>query len=265
MRKMRLFSIISIFLCVSFSAEAQCDSLRLEAALLQRQAYYQEDPAAASALLLDKARILLSAGEPQQASATLARVRAWLLDQTQLRTYRLLQEEAYYGSGEWESALSCIDTNDSARRHLALDALVMAANRRYDQSKALARSHIVQNFPSEMQDDALQRIDSLYRHKPRYTSQKAAMALSFLPPIGQAIAGHTREGFGALVTEAASAAFAVWQIIEGCYITGILGGGIMLEMAYMDNFNNTLRYTEEANNRNRAEFLGRLETILKAR
>lgn len=262
---MRLFSIISIFLCVCFSAEAQSDSLRLKAALLQRQAYYQEDPSAASALLLEKARVLLSAGEPQQASATLARVRAWLLDQTQLRTYRLLQEEAYYGSGEWESALSCIDTNDSARRHLALDALVMAANRRYDQSKALARSHIVQNFPSEMQDDALRRIDSLFRHKPRYTSQKAAMALSFLPPVGQAIAGHTREGFGALVTEAASAAFAVWQIIEGCYITGILGGGIMLEMAYMDNFNNTLRYTEEANNRNRAEFLGRLETILKAR
>lgn len=265
MRKMRLFSIISIFLCVCFSADAQSDGLLLKAALLQREAYYEEEPTSANAMLLEKARVQLDAEDPQAASSTLAHIKAWLLDEGQLRTYRLLQEEAYYGSEDWESALSCIDSTDTDWQHLALDALVFAANRRYDDSKAYAKNYIEQAFPSDRQDEAMLQIEELYRHKPRYTSQKAAVALSFLPPLGQALAGHTREGFGALITEVASAAFTVWQIIEGCYVTGIVGGGIMLEMAYMDNFNNTLRYTEEANRRNRAEFLGKLETILKVR
>lgn len=254
---MRRFCTISIFLCVSIFADAQ--DARLRAALLEREAFRSEEPAEAGRLLLDKAALLLDAGQAQAAGEALSRVRTWLLDETEQQTYRRLREEAFFRAGAYDAADSF---REPAGGDARLDALVAAGIRRYEESRTLAAQHLQAVLPEAELPQALHALDALYANAPRLKKEKTATALAFLPPLGHWYTGHYGEGLFSMLGNAAAAGLIVWQVLDGSYITGLLGGGMLLERTFMSNVENSAAHARAYNEAAQEDFLRRLDALL---
>lgn len=68
--------------------------------------------------------------------------------------------------------------------------------------------------------------------RPKAKSPVTAILLSILPPAGHMYV-HSADGIPVALASYASAAFTVWQALEGNWITVVLGGGSLLSMNYM--------------------------------
>ena len=91
--------------------------------------------------------------------------------------------------------------------------------------------------------------------EPKLKSPLAAIILSAFTPFGHMYVG-SRKGFTVGLVSAASAAFAIWQAFEGCWITAFLGGGSLLAMSYMrENLQLVPSLAEKYNAQARQNFL----------
>ena len=66
-----------------------------------------------------------------------------------------------------------------------------------------------------------------------------------------------------MILNAGAAAFTIVEILDYSWITGILGGGILLnETFFKDNLSRNLSRVEEVNRKSVKEFANSLETLL---
>ena len=106
-------------------------------------------------------------------------------------------------------------------------------------------------------------VRELFRHTPRERKESAAAWLSLLPPLGQLYLGEPGRGALALLSTAGSAAFVLWQCLDGCWITGLLGGGLLLKETWFDrNLIRNVEAVESVNTARRAAFAGKLAALL---
>lgn len=251
--KIRLSCIICTFLCGVFSAEAQSPQER--ALALERTVWQADGPEEASAALQAKAACYAEAGMPEEALATLERIKLYLLDEPQRRD--VLRSKAAYAlaAGQETTALSLLEESGTADENPVLYAVLLASAGRYDEARTAA-------LRTPGADAAA--IEKLFRKVPKDKSETTAMWLSLVPGLGQCYLGKPGAGLVSVGLTGASAAFLVWQCMDGCWITGLLGGGLLLKEFYFDrNIIRTVESVDTVNRERREAFARQLQTLLE--
>lgn len=214
MRKTLPYCIISIFLCAASSIEAAepRDSLywAMEAVACEREAFASGDMYEANDAILRKAKCCMRAGNYTSAAAALQRVQMYMLDAPgRIRTAHL-KEVCAFLTGDFDAARSYSLEQPVLEGADAEDAAIAALLG--DMRSALAAA-------------------------PSYKSESRAVALSFLPPLGQWYTGHYAEGLVSVGLNAAAAGLVAFGCIGGDWVTGLLGGGMALTYTFMGNVN----------------------------
>lgn len=152
--------------------------------------------------------------------------------------YRLVSYEQsllFYLTGEPARALWKIDefihrSADSAAFESFLPIKILSLNQTMQWQEA-KKSFLLfvrkQDFPPEKKTKLEQAISNLYdeENRPRIKSVKKAENLSrFFPGVGQMYAGKTGEGIVNFLINASVLTFAGFEVYNGFYITGYLGG-----------------------------------------
>ena len=230
MLRQRLFCTISIFLCALFSASAQdWESL---AVAYERTIFDGAGLEETNNALRAKAHCYKQLGRWADASATLARIRMFALDERARTEVLYEQELCFFLGGEFSQAAALVgEVGDGTREALLLHALVLAYDGRYDESEIYAARFISWDGPSPR----LQELLNLYAAHPLSHNATAAMVWSFFPPLGHFYNGEFGEGVLSGTLNAAALAFTVANFVSGYWVTGLLGGGIVLNYTFMGN------------------------------
>ena len=259
------FFITSIFLFAAFSAEAQeRTDWALKAAEHERAAFYAEDPREAAEALAEKAYCYRQCGRYEDAVATLGRIGLYLLTPERVGEVLYEKELCSYLAGDCEGAASYMEeagVSDTPRR-LLLDALVLGGCARWDESRDKAVKLVDLRYEGEEREAALQEIRTLYSKVPELKKESQAALRSFLPPLGLSYTGHLPEGLARMGLDALAAGWIVWQCIGGNWITGILGGGVVLNSAFMGGLERSVSFVEEYNRDALAGFNAVLRDLL---
>ena len=192
---------------------------------------------------------------PEEALATLERIKLYMLDEPMRR--EVLRSKAAYAlaAGQEATALSLLEESGTAWDDPAQYAVLLASAGRYDEARTAAL-----RVPGT---DAA-AIEKLFRKAPKDKNETTALWLSLIPGLGQCYLGKPGAGLVSVGLTAASAAFLVWQCLDGCWITGLLGGGLLLKEFYFDrNLVRTAESVDAVNRERREQFVSRLQTLLE--
>ena len=259
LRRIRLSCIISIFLCGAFSAEAQtaagADPLE-EALRWERIVYTSPEPDEVHAALQAKAACYARAGLYEEAVSTLERIRMYLLDPS--RTAGVLADKARYSlaAGDAAAALGYLEESGTTDADPALYAVLLARAGRWTEAQETA----LRCCTSDTQRKA---VGELFAGTPRTRTEGMAAFLSFFPPAGQLYLGKPGEGFLSMGLHAGAAGFTVWQLLGRHWISGFLGGGLLLSETFLErNLARNVEGVEAANAAAAERFAARLEELL---
>lgn len=267
MHRTLLSFITSIFLCAAFSAEAQeRTDWALKAVERERAAFYAEDPSEAAEALAEKAYCYRQCGRYDEAVATLERIALYLLEPERVEDVLYEKELCSYLAGDWERAASYMEEagGSDAPRRLLLDALVLAGCARWNESLAKAVEHVNLRYDGNDREAAVQELKDLYARAPKLKEEGRAVLRSFLPPLGHSYTGHLSEGLKAMGLDAAATGWIVWQGLGGNWITGILGGGVVLNAAFMGGMERSISLVDEYNKDALAGFNAVLRDVLRS-
>ena len=149
-------------------------------------------------------------------------------------------------------------------RRLLLDALVLGGCARWDESLAKAVELVDLRYEGEERETARQELRDLYARVPKLKKENQAILRSFLPPLGHSYTGHLPEGLIAMGFDAAAVGWIVWQCLGGNWITGILGGGVVLNAAFMGGMERSISLVDEYNRDALAGFNAVLQDVLRS-
>lgn len=230
MLKTRLFCIMCISLCALYSSRAQdWESMAVE---LERTVWNGASIEETNDALIRKAACYGRLGRYADASATLGRVRMFALEPEEQGRVLYGQELYWFMSGDFGQAATLIEeVGDGSREALLLHALVLAYAGRYDESEIYAARFVSWDGPCPRLGELLK----FYECHPRPRKASAAMALAFVPPLGHFYNGAYGEGLLSLGLNGGAAAFVVANLLGGYWVTGIVGGGILLNYTFMGN------------------------------
>lgn len=230
---MSVSCIISIFLFAAFSTSAQTPQEWVYKAVECERAVFEAGSQDVDSLIMAKVQCLKQAGEFASASENLGRIMMFGLTEEQLHDVLYEKELCSYLSGDFEAAASYM--KESGRESLsALDSLVLAEN-------------------------------GLLEGMPRVKSEGTATFLSFLPPLGHFYTDNYGEGMLSMALNAGAASFALFNILDGCWVTGILGGAIALNYTFMGNMERTLFLVDKYNYTKRRFFCDSMKKELYLR
>ena len=263
-RTLRFF-ITSIFLCAAFSSDAQeRTDWALRAVECEHAAYTAEDPREAAEALVEKAYCYRQCGRFDEAVATLGRVSMFQLAPERRGDVLYEKELCSYLAGDYEGAASYMEEAGGSGdpRRLMLDALVLGGCARWDESRALAEDLVTLRYDGQEREAALEQLRDLYSRTPKLKKEGQAVLRSFLPPLGHLYTGHLSEGLASMGFNAAAAGWIVWQCLGGNWITGILGGGVALNAAFMGGMERSVELVDEYNRDAAAGFNALLRDVL---
>lgn len=253
MRRTLLFCITYIFLCGALSTRAQdASGWELKAVELERTVFSSDDPFEANDALVEKAFCYKQCRRFSDAVTTLSRVRMYLLSPEKQSEVIYEKELCSYLAGDFDAAAAYIEearaTNAAENTaSLMLDALVYGECGRWDESRAQAEKLADALYEGLDLETALEQIHEFYETKPELKSEKSAFIRAFLPPLGHWYTGNYGEGLLSMALNAAAAGWCVWQCLEGCWISGLLGGGIALNYTFMGNQERSAYLVEKYN------------------
>lgn len=265
-RTLRFF-ITSIFLCAAFSASAQVGTdWELKAVEYERIAFSAEDPAEAAEALVQKAYCYRQCGRYAEAVATLSRISMYQLPAERRGEVLYEKELCSCLAGDYEGAVSYMEEagESASPERLAADAMALAGCARWDESLAKAESLISLRYDGEEREEALRGLRELYSRKPELKTEKQAVLRSFLPPLGHLYSGHLAEGLAYTGLDAAAAGWIVWQCLGHNWVTGLLGGGVLLNAAFMGGMERSVELADEHNKDALAGFNYALRSFLAA-
>ncbi|MBO6169502.1 MAG: hypothetical protein J6O51_05970 [Bacteroidales bacterium] len=232
------------------------DSLAVQ---YERQVYSGASLEEVNAALMGKAECYKMLGRYSDASATLARVRMFALTPEERQELLFQQELCWFMDGDFKQAASLVEeVGDGSQDALLLHALVLAYAGRYDESEIYAARCVSWDGPCERLGELLK----YYGAHPRVRSAQTAMALAFVPPLGHLYNGAWGEGLLSLGLNSAAAGFTVANLLGGYWITGIVGGGILLNYTFMGNQQRNAELVSKHNRRGPMEFGDGLRALL---
>lgn len=212
-----------------------------------------------NAALIGKAGCYAQLGRYADASSTLSRVRMFALTPGERQDVLYKQELYMYLSGDFQQASTLIEeVGDGTQDALLLHSLVLAYAGKYDESEIYAARFVSWDGPCERLPELLK----FYEGHPRQKSASKAMALSFVPPLGHFYNEAYGEGLLSLGLNGAAAAFVVANLLGGYWVTGILGGGILLNYTFMGNQERNAALAQRHNSRDPIAFGDSLRALL---
>ncbi len=258
----RFCCIICIFLCAIFSASGQRQpslSVRDSALFWERAAFASDTPEAAQKALFRKAECLSRAALWEEARGTLERIRLYQLEDAELTEVLHLKALCCKETGAWEEALASLEEGGVQGADPAFHAVLLARNRRFAEAREAA---LICAGDDPVRREAVMR---LFEKTPRGKKEKTAAFLSLVPPAGQLYLGRPGEGLLSMALNAGAAGFTAWQLAGGNWVTGLLGGGMLLmETYYKGNLNRNLSRVEKVDEDAVSAFVQSLETLLES-
>ena len=257
-----LLSIICIFLCVPFSADAQDhgdeDDPLGEALRWERVVSGSDDPETIFRALRSKAICYANASLYADALRTMERVRVYLLDPEEV--WEVLVDKAIYAelSGDPGVALGYLEESGKAGSFPGFYSVLLAGAWRFEESLEQA----LRLASSQEEEEAIR---SLFKKAPRRKKENNALAWSFIPPAGQLYLGKPSAGILSLILNAGAAGFTVYELIHGDWVTGLLGGGLLLnETFFKGNIEKNLQSVEAVNKRSIEAFMDSLDSLIQS-
>lgn len=256
---MRLLFIIFTFLFVQFSASGQevPDENPLEEALRwERVVYRSNDPDTLFRALQAKAICYAEASLYSEALRTMERVKMYLLDPDE--AWEVLVMKAFYAklSGDPGAALGYLEESGDAGSYPELYSVLLAGAWRFDESLEQALS------VASTEEEAA-AIRELFRKAPRLRKENTAAAWSFLPPGGQIYLGKPAAGLLSMALNAGAAALTAYELIQGDWVTGLLGGGLLLnETFFKGNMVKNVQSVSSVNKLSIEAFTASLDSLL---
>ena len=211
----RLFFTICIFLSAVSSIDAQ--DWAMEAVECERQVFEADNPQSANEALIRKALCYRKMNDYSKASESLERVRMYLMEPEERNELLLNKALCSAKAQNTEDALSCLEQ-------------IIASG-------------------TEAGAEIKSQLDELQNSRPAPKSEDRAMLLAMLPPLGHCYTDNYKEGAVSLALNALAAGWTLWQCLEGCWISGLLGGGIALDYTYMGGIGESIalvgKYNDE--------------------
>ena len=255
------FCTIFIFLSAAYSANGQesgGDGPLERALRWERTVYSAEDQSAIDSALIEKAHCYEEASLPEEAVRTLDRIRLYLLEPTEVQKILLLKSRYSRKAGDLGAALGYLEESGLAEDHPMKYAVLLAASRRYSESKEYA----LLCAGSESERNAVMR---LFKKAPKLKKEGTAAALSFLPPAGQIYLGRPMEGVAMLLLNVGAVGFTAMELAGHNWITGFLGGGLLLNETFFKwNMERNLSDVDAVNKRSAEEFAYSLDYLLNS-
>ncbi len=261
-RRLRIpsLSIIFILLFAATSVKGQTaeglDALE-QALRWEKVVFTSEDQDRINDALLQKAGCYAAASMPEEALKTLDRIPLYMLDRNAAGKVLLLKSELCRETGDFGAALGYLEESGKAADFPERYAVLLALARRYEES---LEQSLICTGNDETRSKA---VSGLFRKAPGLKNESTATLLSSIPPLGQIYLGKPAEGIASMALNAGAAGFTVWQLIGHNWITGILGGGILLNETFLKaNMARNVSGVEEANRAASEEFARSLENLL---
>lgn len=251
--------IICIFLCVQFSANAQdtADFHSLEEALRwERVVSSSDDPETVFRALMAKANCYADVSLYSEATRTLERVKMYLLDPDEAREVLIMKAIYAKLGGDFGAALGYLEESGDAGSYPELYSVLLAGAWRFDEALEQAL-----NVVSSEEEAAA--IRDLFRKTPRLRKENTAAAWSFVPPAGQIYLGKPAAGLLSMILNAGAAALTAYEIIQGDWVTGLLGGGLLLnETFFKGNMEKNIQSVSSVNKLSIEAFTASLDSLL---
>ena len=255
-------SIICIFLCAVFSAKGQeikgYDPLE-RALQWEKEVYGSGDPSSVHSALRSKAACYEEASCFEDALRTLDRIRLYLLSPEEQSEVLLSKARCCINTGDAGAALGYLEESGRADDYPDIYSVLLASSWRFSESREKALE-----FAGE---DEIRReaVVNIFKKAPRPRKEGTATFLSFFPPAGQIYLGEPLRGIGSMLLNAGAAGFTVVELVNGNWITGILGGGVLLnETFFKANLQHNLSRVEEVNGDSVKEFADSLRELLES-
>jgi len=253
--------IICTFLFAPFSVRGQVqdDIPPLEKALQwERVVYLSDDPSETHSALIAKAECYSLASMPGEAFRTLERIRMYLLDSGTAAKVQLLKARYSKDAGDMGAALGYLEESGGAGDYPAMYSVLLAYSWRLEESKEQA----LRAASSEAEREAVIRA---FKKAPKLKKEGTAAVLSFIPPAGQFYLNKPWAGILSLCLNAGAAGFTVVELLGRDWVTGLLGGGLLLnETFFKGNMERNLSSVDDVNNRSINEFSQSLESLLSS-
>ncbi len=254
--------IIFIFLCAVFSAKGQeingYDPLE-RALQWEREVYGSGDPSSVHSALRSKAACYEEASCFEEALRTLDRIRLYLLSPEEQSEVLLSKARYCINTGDSGAALGYLEESGRAGDYPDIYSVLLASSWRFSESREKALE-----FAGE---DEIRReaVVNIFKKAPRPRKEGTATFLSFFPPAGQIYLGEPLRGIGSMIMNAGAAGFTVVELVNGNWITGILGGGVLLnETFFKANLQHNLSRVEVVNGDSVKEFADSLRELLES-
>ena len=254
------FSITCIFLCGAYSADGQDrrDEGPLERALRwERVVFDADDPSSLHKALIAKAECYAEASCYEDALRTLDRIRLYLLSPEDISEVLLFKARCCKETGDAGAALGYLEESGLAGDYPSLYSVLLASSWRLSESKEWALRSV--GGDPALRDEVIK----LFKKAPALKKEGTAAVLSFIPPAGQIYLKEPGRGVASMLLNAGAAAFTIVEILDHSWITGILGGGILLnETFFKDNLSRNLSRLQEVNKKSIEDFSASLEALL---
>lgn len=216
-----------------------------------------DDPSSLHKALIAKAECYAEASCYEDALRTLDRIRLYLLSPEDLSEALLFKARCCKEIGDAGAALGYLEESGLAGDYPSLYSVLLASSWRLSESREWALKSAGED--SGLRDEVMR----LFKKAPSLKKEGTAAVLSFIPPAGQIYLKEPGRGVASMLLNAGAAAFTVVEILDHNWITGILGGGILLnETFFKDNLSRNLSRVEEVNRKSVKEFANSLETLL---
>ena len=252
--------IISICLFVPYFAKGQevPDENPLEEALRwERVVFSSDNPGTVNSALIAKAECYSKAKMPDEASKTLESVRMYFLDPEAASSVLLLRSRYSKESGDMGAALGFLEESGQAEDYPELYSVLLAYSWRLDEAKSQA-------MLSASSDAGRDAVMELFKKAPRQRKENLAAALSFIPPAGQIYLGRPWEGILSMILNAGAAGRTAYELINHDWVSGLLGGGLLLnETFFKANMEKNISSVDEFNRRSINKFALSLEELLE--
>ena len=223
----------------------------------ERVVYTGEDQGLINDALLQKAGCYAEASMPEEALRTLDRIPLYSLEGDAAEKVLLLKSGYCEETGDYGTALGYLEESGKAEDFPARYSVLLARARRYDEALAQALAYVGDDGSRS------KAVNDLFKKAPGLKKESTATMLSFIPPLGQLYLGKPAEGLASMVLNAGAAGFTAWQLVGHNWITGLLGGGLLLNETYLKaNMARNVSRVDEVNREAAEEFARSLENLL---
>ena len=195
---------------------------------------------------------------PEEALRTLDRIRLYLLEPEAISEILLLKSRYSRESGDYGAALGFLEESGLACEYPSDYSVLLASSWRLSEAEEQALAYA--GTPSEKE-----QVMKFFKKAPKIKKEGTAAVLSFLPPAGHLYLGKPGAGIASMLLNAGAICFTAIELSAGNWISGLLGGGLLLnETFFKGNLQRNLSEVDTVNNALVAEFARSLDDLLSS-